>query len=60
MTSTLRSDIIFGQKPKVLKTVPKAGAQWTVYHGLFSRAGFTLATQMLTQETGATLLDLDR
>jgi len=54
------TDLIEEKTPKVLKILPDAGAKWTVYHGLFSRAGFTPATQILAEEANVTLVDLDR
>ena len=53
------TELIEEKTPKVLKILPEAGAKWTVHHGLFSRAGFTPATQILAEETNVTLVDLD-
>jgi AAA+ ATPase superfamily predicted ATPase len=54
------TELIEEKTPKVLKILPDAGAKWTISHGLFSRAGFTPATQILAEEANVTLVDLDR
>ena len=54
------TELIEQKTPKVLKSLPEEGAQWTVHHGLFSRAGFTPATHQLAKSSDVTLVDLDR
>ncbi|MBP7690120.1 MAG: ATP-binding protein, partial [Thermoflexales bacterium] len=54
------AELIEKKTPKVLKLLPGEGTQWTVHHGLFSRAGFTPATHQLAEASDVLLIDLDR
>ena len=54
------TDLLEDKTPKTLKALPGGRDTWTVHHGLFSRAGFTPATQTLAEEQHVTLVDLER
>jgi hypothetical protein len=53
-------DLIEQKTPKLLKALPNEGDEWTVQHALFSRAGFTPATQSLAETQPTILVDLDQ
>lgn len=54
-------DLLDERGPAVVATLPDStGLGWTVCYGLFSRSGFTPATEALAAERGVQLVDLAR
>ncbi len=51
-------ELIEKKTPKVLKSLPDAGAGWSVHYAFFARTGFTSAARSEAEAMGAQLVDL--
>ena len=56
----ISTDLIEHKTPRLLKALPHSGIDWQVHYALFSRAGFTTATQTLAKAHKAMLVDLEQ
>jgi AAA+ ATPase superfamily predicted ATPase len=52
-------ELLDEKTPKTLQSLPKGGAEWTVHHAIFSRAGLTPAAQTLAQTHNTLQVDLE-
>ena len=53
-------ELIEEKTPRVLATLPDQGAEWTVHHAFFARAGFTEAAQAEAEEHQIKLVSLEQ